>query len=423
MTTTQEMEVKMEKMKEKYIIRNKYKTEFMKIIKLIYLIIFTLAECKSHNEDNLELMTLYLLNTQRFGRYGHSSELLENESILIMGGQNGYKVQNDLSIYESNKNTVFQIGKMRTNRSNFKSVRLLDGRVFIVGGRITAVNVGENSTVTDFTEIYDPKTNSVIEGPKLNQGRSDFTMDILDDGRVIIAGGKAETVLKSVEIFDSNTMTINLLGNMNFNRYLHTSTKLNNGKILFIGGLDNLQLTIGSTEIFDPNTMSFTQSGNLSVPRVLHTSNLLSNNKIIVTGGYKVNNPPYVSNTKVIEIFDPVTNTFTSVGNITEFRSGHSSNIISSNEMLLCGGEQIVSGIPILSSCEIYNLVSYSVIRSSEMLSKRSFHTTHIISNSKVFIASGYDRVNLDTGIPNANKTSEIYNIDQNSFIPVYGDL
>ncbi len=86
----------------------------------------------------------------------------------------------------------------------------------------------------------------------------------------------------------------------------------------------------------------------------------------------------------MIEIFDPVTNTLTTVGNITEFRSGHSNN---------------------------------------KILSKQSYHITHIISNSKVFMTSGYNRVNLETGIPNANKTSEIYNIDQNLFISVYGDL
>ncbi|MDI7219435.1 Kelch repeat-containing protein [Leptospira santarosai] len=391
------------------------------------LIIISLIECKTHydnNNEELGLITLYILNTQKYGRYGQSSVSLDNDTILIIGGQDGYRIQNDLSIYDPNRNLVYQVGQMRTRRSNFKSVRLLDGRVLIVGGVTLPVNEGENQGVTDQTEIYDPITNSIILGPKLNQARADFTLDLLNDGRVLVVGGRgSDTVLRSVEIFDPNTMTMNQLGNMNFNRFLHTSTMLNNGKILIIGGLDNSRLTIGTTELFDPNTMNFTQSGNLSVSRMLHTANLLPNNNVIVIGGHKVTDPPYAINTKVMEVFDSGSNLFSSVGNITGFRSGHTSNLISNDELLLCGGEQIVKGLPILSSCEVYNLATYSVVEKGEMLSKRSFHSAHNISNSRMFISSGFKGVDLESGIPNASKTSEIYDYTSHRSTSVNGDL
>ncbi|MCG6167541.1 Kelch repeat-containing protein [Leptospira sanjuanensis] len=390
------------------------------------IVVFLFSQCNPSDNDNtkeLGIIALLLIITQKYGRYGHESIPIGN-NILIMGGQNGFKTYNDIHQFDPTQKIIFQVNSLKFARSNFKAIRLLDGRVFIAGGNTNPLSSASNALPPlNQTEIYDPSSNSVISGPNLNQGRSDFSMDLLNDGRVLIAGGRADSILKSAELFDPNSFTITPIGNLTFNRCLHTSTKLNNGKILIIGGLDNGQATIATSELFDPNTLTFAASGNLSVSRTQHTTNLLANGNVLVTGGYKVTAPPFASNTKVVELYDSGLNTFASIGNLSDFKVGHTATVTASNRILLCGGHQILNGTPILSSCELYDTGTMAVIGSGQMQSKRSIHTANLVSGSKVFIASGFDRVDFSSGIPTANKTSEVFDVNQFSSTSVFGEL
>lgn len=372
----------------------------------------------------LGILSLLIINVQKEGRYGHVSVPIGN-NILIVGGQNGYRTYNDIFQFDPVQNTIVQVNSMKFARSNFKAIRLLDGRIFIVGGNSSPLSAASNAEPPLIqTEIYDPFANNIQSGPNLIQGRSDFSMDLLNDGRVLIAGGRmADTMLKSVELFDPNSVTITTIDNLTINRGFHTSTKLNNGKILIIGGLNNGQTTIAASELFDPNTLTFSLSGNLSVSRTLHAANLLANGNVLVTGGNKVVTPPFALNTKVVELYDSGLNTFSSVGNLSDFRVGHSAISTASNRILLCGGHQILNGSPILSSCELYDTGSLAVVGSGQMQSKRSFHTANLISGSRIFIASGFDSVEFSSGIPSANKSSEVFDINQFGSTSVFGDL
>ncbi|ULH30896.1 kelch repeat-containing protein [Leptospira weilii] len=138
---------------------------------------------------------------------------------------------------------------------------------------------------------------------------------------------------------------------------------------------------------------------------------------------YKVTTPPFVSNTKVVELYDSGLNTFSSVGNISEFRVGHTAVSTASNRIILCGGNQILTGSPILSSCELYDTGSMTVVGSGQMQTKRSGHTANLVNGSKIFIASGFDRVDTSTGIPGANKSSELFDFNQFTSTSVYGEL
>ncbi|WP_246846761.1 Kelch repeat-containing protein [Leptospira barantonii] len=391
------------------------------------MIALLLLQCNPSDGDEgakkLGFVALFLVSMQKFGRYGHVAVPVGN-NILTIGGQNGFTVFNDIYQFDPLQNVIYPVSNLKYARSNFKAVQLLDGKVFIVGGNSSPLSASSNANSPLIqTEIFDPLTKTIISGPNLIQGRSDFSMDLLNDGRVLIAGGRSDSILKSAELFDPNNLTILPVGNLNFNRCLHTSTKLNNGKILMIGGLDNGQATVATTELFDPNTLTFTTSGNLSVSRALHAANLLANGNVLVTGGYKISTPPFATNTKVVELYDSGLGSFSSIGNISEFRVGHTAISTASNRILLCGGHQILSGSPILSSCELFDTGTMSILGSGQMRSKRSAHTSNLLSGSKILITSGFDRVDFSTGIPGANKTSELFDFNQFSSIPVFGDL
>jgi hypothetical protein len=104
---------------------------------------------------------------------------------------------------------------MLTPRTGHAAVRLLDGRVLIVGG--TALGpLGPRDPVTGqwptgllaSAELWDPTTGRFSATGRMTTARENATATLLDDGRVLIAGGTTDepggtvTGLASAELYD-----------------------------------------------------------------------------------------------------------------------------------------------------------------------------------------------------------------------------
>jgi alpha-tubulin suppressor-like RCC1 family protein len=128
---------------------------------------------------------------------------------------------------------------------------------------------------------------------------------LLDDGRVLIAGGFAGNFLRSLtaEVYCPDTMsppptvaqcangvgTFSPVGSLHAGSDGHTLTKLLDGRVLKVGGRNT------KVEIFDPATNSWTDVATavLPVARTFHQATLLTctgpgctyNGKVLITGG------------------------------------------------------------------------------------------------------------------------------------------
>ena len=135
----------------------------------------------------------------------------------------------------------FRTGDMLTLRRNAAAVLLKDGRVFISGGWDDSVRLWYNRALKS-TEIYDPKTGTFSYGPDLNVPREQHTMLTMDDGRVLIAGGSGYSYMRNgshdpikkekyshIEIYDPKTNTIV------FGPKLANNSTYENAQILNIG--------------------------------------------------------------------------------------------------------------------------------------------------------------------------------------------
>jgi hypothetical protein len=67
-------------------------------------------------------------------------------------------------------------------------------------------------------------------------------------------------------------------------RFDHTASVLPNGKVLIAGGFTIDELN--SAELYDPLTGSWTSTGNMNHIRSDHTASILANGSVLVAGGY-----------------------------------------------------------------------------------------------------------------------------------------
>lgn len=133
-----------------------------------------------------------------------------------------------------------------------------DGRVLIAGGATDAS-----------AEIYDPRSGRFARtrGNMQVAGRKQHTATLLRDGRVLIAGGSASDfnpntiALASAELFNPKTETFASIGNMPVERSYHTATLLKSGKVLIVGGAQRDLKGIDSALLFDPTTSTFVVLG------------------------------------------------------------------------------------------------------------------------------------------------------------------
>ena len=179
--------------------------------------------------------------------------------------------------------SVSRIRSMTTGRAAHTSTLLDDGKVLIAGG-----HKGRRPSITihSSAEIYDPANGKFTPTRDLTVVRHKHEAVLLQDGRVLILGGSdqrdGQPAYESAEIYDPASSTFRATGNMNSRRYKiqGTAVLLNDGRILVAGGADR-------AELFDPrrNTFSYA-AGPMDTSRMFATATLLKNGQVLIIGGY-----------------------------------------------------------------------------------------------------------------------------------------
>jgi N-acetylneuraminic acid mutarotase len=135
----------------------------------------------------------------------------------------------------------------------------------------------------------------------------------------------------------------------------HTLTLLRDGRVLAVGGDSD---AMGRAELYDPVTRSWTTTGNLITPRFNHSATLLPNGKVLIAGGARVfgRGCSLLDDAERAELFDPATGRWSAAANMTTPRAGHAA-ILLPNGMLLVAGVAGGSACDGLASSELYDPV------------------------------------------------------------------
>src|SRR6266700_2780164 len=224
------------------------------------------------------------------------------------------------------------VGSMAGTRGNASATVLPNGKVLVAGG---IHSDPDSRDLTLYSEVYDPSTQTWSQSGNLNVPRyfGENALVVLANGKALLPGGSDlnNNPYATTELYDPSTGTWSYTGSMNQSRRVNITVLLNDGRVLVAGGVGGE----GTSEIYDPSTGTWSYSGNLNVARQEAQAVLLSNGKVLMTGGDGPDNTP----TDSAEIYDPSTGTWSNAAPMPYKTSlAHSLTLLQNGKVLLAGG-------------------------------------------------------------------------------------
>jgi hypothetical protein len=238
----------------------------------------------------------------------------------------------------------------------------------------------------------------------MNEARAEHTTTVLDNGRVLIAGGIGENgqVLSSAELYDPTSGTFTSVGSMSTPRFGHTATLLSDGTVLIAGGYNSAALD--TCEVFIPsgNTLPFSNSfvsvpARMTAARAFHTATSLPGGYVLIAGGGS-NGP--VSDTAEVFVptpFAPQLGQFLSGSSpltpwkMSSPRHHHTAIALGNGAVLITGGRNNLGSA--LKTAEIFTPstpITLSSFSSAGLMTiARTNHSATALSDGSVLIAGG----------------------------------
>ncbi|MBZ5722896.1 MAG: hypothetical protein LAO03_21355 [Acidobacteriia bacterium] len=186
-------------------------------------------------------------------------------------------------------------------------------------------------------------------------------------------------------------------------RLFHTATLLPNGKVLVAGGAHQTGYCfsgIASAELYDPVSESFSSTGTMTIERYAQTSTLLPTGEVLMIGGFSTQPtncldtiPPALD---TAELYNPSQGSFTATGNMAETRGGHTATLLTNGKVLIAGGTDEGGGLPPFyfgngsATAELYDPAAGLFSSTGNMTAPRVGQTATLLANGKVLVAGGW---------------------------------
>ena len=193
---------------------------------------------------------------------------------------------------------------------------------------------------------------------------------MLGTGKVLIAGGgrggmpSGYISYDTAEMYDPSTRSFSAVrAHMKSDRVGAAAVNLNDGRVLIVGGKSGRVVTsrhrnlssltpLNTAEIFDPESGTFIRTGDMSAPHYLATATMLDNGDVLVVGGWTIRGPLVVG-MRDAEVYQPETNRFVHVGQTNVARLTNTATLLNDGEVLIAGG--VADKALITASVEFYS--------------------------------------------------------------------
>jgi hypothetical protein len=231
-------------------------------------------------------------------RVYHSATVLPSGQVLVVGGEDeNSTVRATAELITLDPFQVIELA-LPEPVTHHTATLLKNGQVLIAGGGGDMGSFYPSTHVTAHCWLFDPTALTFTATGALNTARSHHTATLLDDGRVLVAGGgigtlksgaQFATVTAGAELFDPATQTWTQAGAMSTGRVFHTASLLPNGHVLIAAGVNEAAVDFTSVDDFDPVSATFFPAPPLMFDRFRQAAAALSDGTLLVAAGKKAN--------------------------------------------------------------------------------------------------------------------------------------
>jgi len=324
--------------------------------------------------------------------------VLKDGKALAIGGGVGQIPSAAAEIFDSAAGVWKPTGSMNQARRGHQAVLLPDGRVLVAGG------IAEGNLLAS-AEIYDPGSAKWTTTGPMTTPRLGNTLTVLANGNVLATGGtSADTASgagggqtirpdSTAEVFNvAAGKWTTTAGTMSTPRFEHTATLLDDGRVLIAGGqgppVSGATAALASTEVYDVAVDSFRKSNDLRDARFNHTAVKLPDRSVLLVGG--AGGPNGDISLSTAEVFNPSDSSWTSAGTLSASRTGHTATVFSDGRVLVTGGESVTRGNRrSLSSAEIFSLDKREWRSAGTMNCPRSEASAALLEDGSVLVLAG----------------------------------
>jgi hypothetical protein len=262
--------------------------------------------------------------------------------------------------------TWIPTGRTSIARTGYTAIRLLDGRVLMVGGHYRASEGGDAAMLP--AEVYDPSTGAWSAAGSIS--KQFVAATLLREGKVLVLVEYPDGP-GSAEVYDPESGTWTATSRMDPD--LEHVTMLPDGRVLATG--------TGRAQVYDPTNGTWTATG----PMALDAGGTYT----VLRDGHVL-----VADWDGAQVYDPATGTWTATGRMAatgkknEARYGASATLLPDGKVLLAGGMSFsyANDYGRLDSAEVYDPVTDSWTATTNMPAPTSQATSILQPDGRVLV-------------------------------------
>jgi Bacterial Ig-like domain (group 2)/IPT/TIG domain/Abnormal spindle-like microcephaly-assoc'd, ASPM-SPD-2-Hydin/Galactose oxidase, central domain len=259
-------------------------------------------------------------------------------------------------------------------------------------------------------------------GSSLNTSRYDQSATLLNDGTLLIAAGincpsnTSCSYLATAESYNPDNGTFAYTGSLTEARSA-PAVLLPNGNVLIAGGYfcdsnGNCE-SLSSAEMYHPyfgyGYGYFSTVGNMTAPRTGHSMTLLNNGQVLIAGGQNCTSATSCTTLNTAEIYNPVTGTFTPTGNLNAARFNATATLLNQGLVLIAGG---FDGTNYPAAAELYDPSTGTFASTGNLNTPRASASATLLNTGQVLVAGG--STCSSPGCP--SNSAELYNATAGTF-------
>jgi len=272
------------------------------------------------------------------------------------------------------------IGELAQARAYASAVALSNGKILVVGG----FDRSAENVMNAKSELIDPATGNVTLLPQPLLGRVHQSITAAWEDLVVVAGGVEwrETYwspVDRVDVFRPSQRGWVLGASLHHPRSDHAATALQDGRVFVTGGNANTTL-LASSEIYNPRSDKWTEAAPLPRARTQHSAVTLFDGRVLVSGGIDADGAP----TNTTYIYDPGTDTWTDGPPMTMARFQQVAVALPTGDVLFAGGDGVASG-----TSEVYRFGEGRFVESGTLVTPRLVAQGAALPDGRVVLSGG----------------------------------